>query len=141
MLQRICNNFVFIKKSRIDHLPVGAKQVIVIDIRGQQVTYKSQYVADEIYNADRIGSALNTDPYHRSASYLSKEQLVKGRTNSIIGKDGKLYTLLQTKGQLNDSDGIFEYIINNLGQVTHQRFINGGIYTGFPNQKVPKGGY
>ena len=59
---------------------------------------KSQYAADEIYNADRIGSALNTDPYHRSASYLSKEQLVKGRTNSIIGKDGKPYTLLQTKG-------------------------------------------
>lgn len=39
------------------------------------------------------------------------------------------------------SSGIYEYVINDTGQVTHQRFIQGGKYTGFPNQKVPKGGY
>ncbi len=33
---------------------------------------KSQYAADEIYNADRTGSALKDDPTHRSASYLSQ---------------------------------------------------------------------
>lgn len=102
---------------------------------------KSQYVADEIYNAERIGSALKDDPSHRAASYLSKEQLANGRTYSFTGGDGKSYTLLQTKGQLDGVDGIFEYITNDAGQVTHQRFIEGGRYTGFPNQVVPKGGY
>ncbi|WP_289092006.1 RHS repeat-associated core domain-containing protein [uncultured Bacteroides sp.] len=102
---------------------------------------KSQYTADEIYNAERIGSSLKDDPSHRAASYLSKEQLANGRTYSFTGGDNKSYTLLQTKGQLDGVDGIFEYITNDAGQVTHQRFIKGGIYTGFPNQVVPKGGY
>lgn len=35
----------------------------------------------------------------------------------------------------------FEYVTNDLGQVTHQRFIKGGIYTEFSNQVLPKGGY
>ena len=102
---------------------------------------KSQYAADEVYNAERIGSALKDDPSHRAASYLSKEQLANGRTYSFTGGDNKSYTLLQTKGQLDGVDGIFEYITNDAGQVTHQRFIKGGIYTGFPNQVVSNGGY
>ena len=60
---------------------------------------------------------------------------------TATGGDGRLYTLLQTQGQYNGIDGIFEYITNDVGQVTHQRFIPGGTYTGFPNQVVPKGGY
>lgn len=102
---------------------------------------KSQYAADEIYNAERIGNALKDDPSHRAASYLSEKQLAAGRTYSFTGGDNKSYTLLQTKGQLDGVNGIFEYITNDAGQVTHQRFIKGGIYTGFPNQVVPKGGY
>lgn len=74
---------------------------------------------------------------HRSASYLSQEQLASGRTYSYTGEDGRSYTLLQTQGQYNE----IEYITNDIGQVTHQRFIPGGTYTGFPNQVVPKGGY
>ena len=31
--------------------------------------------------------------------------------------------------------------MNDTGQVTHQRFIKGGIYAGDPNQKIPKGGH
>lgn len=102
---------------------------------------KSQYVAEEIYNADRVGSALKDAPAHRAASYLSQEQLAKGRTYIYRGGDNRIYKLLQTEGQLNDVDGIYVYVINDTGQVTHQRFIQGGKYTGFPNQKVPKGGY
>ena len=102
---------------------------------------KSQYAADEIYNAERVGSGLKDDPTHRAASYLSKDQLANGRTYSFTGGDNKSYTLLQTKGQLDGVDGIFEYVTNDIGQVTYQRFIKGGNYTGFPNQSVPKGGY
>lgn len=46
--------------------------------------------------------------------------------------------LLQTKGQLNGVDRIFEYITNDAMQVAHQRFIKNGMYTGFPNQIVLK---
>ncbi len=84
---------------------------------------------------------MKDDPIHRSPSYLSKEQLVKGRTYSYRGNDNRIYKLLQVEGQLNETEGIFEYIMDNLGQVTHQRFIQGGKHTGFPNQKVPNGGY
>ena len=102
---------------------------------------KSSYAADEIMNAERVRSALKDDPAHRAASFLSKEQLASGKTYSFTGGDGSSYILLQTKGKMDGNQGIFEYILNSKGQVTHQRFINGGTYTGFPNQVVPKGGY
>lgn len=102
---------------------------------------KAQYAADEVFHADRIGSALKADPLHRAASYLSQEQLAQGRVYSLTGGDTKPYTLLQTQGQLNNIEEIFEYVLNPIGQVTHQRFIPGGIYTGFANQVVPRGGY
>ena len=61
---------------------------------------------------------------------------------SSLGKKGRWqYTLLQTQGQLNNTEGILEYVLNPIGQVAHQRFIPGGIYTGFANQVVPRGGY
>lgn len=84
---------------------------------------------------------MKENTFHRVASYLTKEQMASGRTYSYIGGDNKSYTLLQTEGQLNGIDGIYEYITNDMGQVTHQRFIAGGKYTGFPNQKISKGGY
>ena len=79
------------------------------------------------------------DVNHRAPSYLSEEQLASGRTYSFTNNDGKSYTLLQTKGQLNGADGIYEYITNGKGEVTHQIFIKDGGYTGFPNQKVSNG--
>jgi RHS repeat-associated protein len=95
---------------------------------------KAQYAADEILNADRIGSALKSDPTHRAASFLPREQLAKGRVNTFRGGDGSHYTLLQTYGGFNNNKGIYEYMLNKRGQVTHQRFIKGGVITGKPNQ-------
>ncbi len=54
------------------------------------------------------------------------------------GGDGATYTLLQTKGVLNDKVGIYEYIYDSSGKVTHQRFISNGVITGKPNQRVKK---
>ena len=95
---------------------------------------------NDILNGERIGSGLQDNATHRAASFLSEEHLRSGHVYCVIGKDGNTYTLLQTKGQLNGVDGVFEYLINDAGQVTHQRFIAGGGYTGFTNQHPPKRG-
>lgn len=99
------------------------------------------YASQEIPNANRVGSGLKDDIWHRAASFIPEEQLAKGRVTSFTGGDNKSYTLLQTKGDLNGSNGIYEYVMDASGQVTHQRFISGGEITGNPNQVVPKGGY
>lgn len=96
---------------------------------------KAGYASEEIIHADRIGSALiKSDPMHRAASFISKQQLVAGRVTTIRGNDGVNVILLQTKGGLNETSGVFEYILTPKGYVSHQRFIAGGKYTGFPNQ-------
>ncbi|MFD2387264.1 hypothetical protein [Enterococcus rivorum] len=71
---------------------------------------KGEYASKEIPNADRIGSGLKDDPSHRAASFITEEQLAKGRVTSFTGSDNKSYSMLQTKGNLNGLDGIYEYI-------------------------------
>lgn len=61
---------------------------------------------------------------------------MNGHCYEIKGNDGGNYTLLQVEGQLDNVSGIFEYILDGNGDITHQRFIAGGKYTGMPNQKV-----
>ncbi|MCQ9209568.1 hypothetical protein [Granulicatella seriolae] len=102
---------------------------------------KGEYASKEIPNADRIWSGLKDDPSHRAASFITEEQLAKGRIMSFTGSDNKSYSILQTSGGFNGLDGIYEYTLDSTGKITHQRFIEGGKITGFPNQKVPKGGY
>ena len=60
--------------------------------------------------------------YHRAASFVPEEQLAKGRTFTFTNGDGRKMTMLQTEGELNGTTGIFEYILNQKGQVEHQLF-------------------
>ncbi|MWL74506.1 filamentous hemagglutinin, partial [Escherichia coli] len=95
-------------------------------------------VINKILKADRIGSGLKPDPTHRGASYLSREQLMEGKVFTLKGGDGVERKLLQAEGSFNDKKGIYEYIYDKQGNVTHQRFIEGGNITGLPNQRPPK---
>lgn len=88
-------------------------------------------------NAERTGTALiKSDPTHRAASYLTEKQLAAGKTFPLQGGDGVQRTLLQTPGGFNGKSGIYEYIFEPNGMVSHQRFIGKGIITGTPNQVV-----
>jgi len=104
-----------------------------IAIVGSLGTTVSAKIADMITNAERIGSATKADLYHRAASYLTTEQLAMGQTFNIVGADKASYTLLQVAGELNGKSGVFEYIMNSSGEVTHQLFKIGGIINGIPN--------
>ena len=97
---------------------------------------KLQHAADEILNAQRIGSGLKPDATHRAASFLSRKQLEAGKLFPIRGGDGVQRQLLQTQGGLNGKKGIFEFILDPAGNITHQRFIDGGAITGIPNFPV-----
>ncbi|MCR6480417.1 hemagglutinin repeat-containing protein [Variovorax sp. ZS18.2.2] len=97
----------------------------------------SGWQINEILGWSRSGSALKSDPVHRAASYLSREQLAQGTSFTMRGGDGSWRSFFQVPGQMNGKNGIFEFVLDPLKGVTHQRFVNGGRITGLPNQRVP----
>lgn len=111
---------------------------IVVKTTTMVETALKSSVVNKILKADRIGSGLKPDPTHRGASYLSREQLMEGKVFTLKGGDGVERKLLQAEGSFNDKKGIYEYIYDKQGNVTHQRFIEGGNITGLPNQRPPK---
>lgn len=94
----------------------------------------SSEAASKIANPERTGTALTkSDTFHRAASYVPENQLAGGKTFNITGGDGIQRILLQVEGNVNGKLGIFEYIIEPNGTVSHQLFKPGGIINGISN--------
>jgi len=62
-----------------------------------------------------------------------QDQISQGRHFTIRGGDGVYRNLYQVKGQLNGKDGAFEYIVDLVKGITHQRFKAGRGITGIAN--------
>ena len=76
-------------------------------------------IAEQIPKAERIGSALKADVFHRAASFAN---LQGGQAYTWINGDKTISTLYQVAGELNGKAGIFEYLLNTANQITHQIF-------------------
>lgn len=102
---------------------------------------RAGYAAQEIRSAIPVGSALKDDPLYRAHSYVIDQIPEKGRLFTIRGGDGKSYNLTQMEGAVDGKLGVFEWLVNSKGELTHQRFIPAGRITGTPNQvpsRLPK---
>lgn len=80
-------------------------------------------IAKKIPNLKRNKHVLSqSDSFHRAGSYLTYKQLRKGRVYSLRGKDGSMYTHLKVTGIVSGREGVFHYIIDRTGVITHQEF-------------------
>jgi len=95
---------------------------------------KASLSAQELAAARRVGNGLKSDPLHRAGSFVVDDVAQSGRVFPLRGGDGVQRTLTQVEGTVNGRKGVFEWIVDPIGNVTHQRFIPGGRITGFPNQ-------
>lgn len=98
--------------------------------------FLKEAVIEKILTGNRVGSGLKDDAGHRAASYLSREQLDKGTLFKIIGGDKVERALFQVEEKFNEKAGIFEWILDPSGNITHQRFIEDGILMPIANQKL-----
>ncbi|MBL9008749.1 MAG: hypothetical protein JNJ46_31105 [Myxococcales bacterium] len=90
-------------------------------------------------NVSRVGSAAKADPHHAFPNLVDNfaddarrfEIPTRGPGGEIVRRS----ELFQVEGSLNGQAGVFEWIVDQ-GQMTHRRFIPGGVVTGAPNQIV-----
>ncbi|WP_327114388.1 hypothetical protein OHB12_34355 [Nocardia sp. NBC_01730] len=93
-----------------------------------------QEAQEIIRNADRTGSGLKPDVFHRSASFPVDDIGKKGTVTELVGGDGRAVTLVQMPGEVNGAPGRFEWIIDDGGKVVHQLFVRNGTINGIPTK-------
>jgi len=79
--------------------------------------------ARTVVNAPRTSTAAtHTDTFHTAGGFLTESQLAQGHTSIPHSADGILRTKLQVPGKVNGKGGVFEFIIEPDGSVSHQLF-------------------
>jgi len=121
---------------------------------------KSSYLEHPVLNGDRVGSGTKVDtvkPITIRDPETGREIIISEFPNTpmshgfpdifdnasiystefdLVGGDDVVRKLYQLEANYNSVDGIFEWIVDANGDITHRRFIAGGKITGKPNQIV-----
>lgn len=84
--------------------------------------------------AQPVASALKSDAMHRAATFMKQEAAEFGTHTKLVGGDGVTRTLTQMLGGFNGKAGRYEYIVEQGGDMTHQRFVPDGAINGVPNK-------
>ncbi len=92
---------------------------------------RAALAAEEIAGARAVGSALKSDPFHRAASFAVEDIAAHGTVLPLAGRTGTA-NLTQVPGTLNGIAGRFEWIVDKVGNLTHQMFVPGGTINGIP---------
>jgi hypothetical protein len=102
--------------------------------------FKADLAAQHIQMADRVGHGLKADATHAMTTFLTREEFKEAVVTPIVGYDGVRRTLVQVSSHgLEGEEGVVEYIIDQSGNITHQRFIAGGVIGAGPNEKLDLG--
>ena len=86
-----------------------------------EVPKSQKGLRDFIDKAERTGSGLKSDPFHRASSF-GTQPTTNIEVQKIIGNDGNSYVRLVQEATVNDQRGICEYLVNSEGKITHQLF-------------------
>ena len=86
-----------------------------------EVPQSQQELNNFIERADRTGSGLKADPFHRASSY-GTQGTANIDVQKILGGDGRPYVRLIKEAVVNDQPGFFEYLVDSTGKITHQLF-------------------
>lgn len=95
----------------------------------------TRLIVNDVIESVRVGSALKDDSYHAFPDIVDN-YVGMAHKFQINGGDGVKRRLYQLSGSLNNSPGIFEWIVEpgKVKKVPHRRFIKDGEITGKPNQ-------
>ena len=78
--------------------------------------------------------SLNVDDANHFFSKIADNYMNQASKFTIRGGDGVYRSLYQIEGSLRGRSGIFEWIVDGGGKLTHRVFIPGGKVTGMPNK-------
>lgn len=105
----------------------------------KKVTKGGTEILNAVNTGKRTGSAayksVNVDDAQHFFSDIVDNYASDATKFSLKGGDGVVRDLYQIEGALREKSGVFEWIVDG-ANVTHRRFISGGIVNGIPNQIV-----
>ena len=111
---------------------------VPLEVQAEMTTGGGNIRADiknATYNERCLEKVSGTDGQHNWSDYTVDLVIENGEIFSITGYDGRSYVLVQQLGKRYGLDGVYEILYNpEIQQITHQRFVPGGIMSGGTNQ-------
>lgn len=90
------------------------------------------YAGDAVHTQITGGDGITRDLYQLEGGYKFYDDKIL--PNQKINVNGSIHRMDVLDTKITDTNGIFEWIVEPDGNVSHRRFIPGGKITGYPNQ-------